>query len=153
MAVKMGMSVAVGAGGSVSVAGGMDVSVGRGGVSVARIGVFVGRIGVFVEGGLPVGGTGVAVPTSVGSGSDSRTRGVALRNNVTVGVAVRLAVGVAVGRVDVTVGTWEGVRVGTVAVGKGPSSTSAVWAIAVFVRAAPLELSPSTRHGFPNRIT
>lgn len=44
-----------------------------------------------------------------------------------------MAVGVAVGRVGVSVGVSEGVRVGAVEVGKGPRSESAVSARAVLV--------------------
>jgi hypothetical protein len=161
------MSVAVGAGGWVSVAAGIDVLVGgtgvfvgaidvlvgRIGVFVGAIGVFVGRIGVFVEGGLVVGAAGVEVLMPVGSGSGSLSRAVALVKTVAVGVEVRVLVGVAVVMVEVGVGTREGVDVGTVAVGNGPSKAFAVWAIEVFVLAACPAASRPPRHGFPNRVT
>lgn len=150
MAVRIVISVAVGAGGWVSV-GGTGVFVARIGVLVGRIGVLVGRIGVFVEGGRLVGASGVDVPMSVGSGS--RTRGVALTSKVAVGVEVRVRVGVAVAIVEVAVGISDGVDVGAVDVGKGPSRAAAVCAMADFVPAAVLDVSRSWRHGFPNRIT
>jgi hypothetical protein len=147
------MSVAVGAGGWVSVAAGIDVLVGGTGVFVGAIDVLVGRIGVFVEGGLVVGAAGVEVLMPVGSGSGSLGRAVALTKTVAVGVEVRVLVGVAVDMVEVGVGTREGVDVGTVAVGNGPSRAFAVCAIEVFVLDASLAASRPPRHGFPNRVT
>jgi hypothetical protein len=123
--------------------GRMDVGgISVGGTSVGGTGVRVGARDVpvgtkRVEVGRPVGeaGIGVWVPAVVGRGS--RVRAVAVSRKVGVGEGVRVALGVAVGMVDVTVGGSDGVGVGAVEVGKGPKSAFAVRARAVLVVLAP----------------
>ena len=66
-------------------------------------------------------------------GPGAFVRGVNVGIRVLVGLGVRVTVGVAVGMVGVSVGVSEAVDVGTVEVGKGPKSDSAVRARAVLV--------------------
>lgn len=75
----------------------------------------------------------------VGSGVEvCEARGCAVRGvnvgiSVCVGLGVRVTEGVGDGRVEVIVGVLEAVGVGTVDVGNGPNSKSAVRARAVLV--------------------
>lgn len=127
--------ISVGGGGGGWVGG---ISVGGISVGTTEVGgtdVLVGlvRVGlVRVDVAPPVGEAEIGV-----AGKDSRVRWVAVPGKVDVGVGVRVALGVAVGMVDVMVGGSVGVRVGAVEVGKGPRSAWAVRARAVLVLLTP----------------
>lgn len=82
---------------------------------------------------------GTRVASFVAVRAAERLSGVGLRKGVRVleGVMVTDAVRVGVAEIKgVAVGVEEGVLVGSVEVGNGPSSASAVWAMAVLVAAA-----------------
>jgi hypothetical protein len=133
--------------------------VGGGGSTGGSVGGSVGGTSV---GGTLVGGTEVEAGrvgcASVGitgldsSEFESRVRGVEDRIGVGVVVGVRVNVGVAVGNVEVIVGRFDAVAVGTVAVGNGPRRALAVIANAVFVLLTLLSLSALPRIGLPNTM-
>jgi hypothetical protein len=81
-----------------------------------------------------------------------RGRGVDDIIGVGVRVGVRVNVGVALGSVEVIVGRFEAVAVGTVAVGNGPRRALAVEASAVFVLLTSLWLSALPRIGLPSTM-
>ena len=138
----VGMMMVVGGGGGGSVGGGAEVL-------VAGTDVFVRGMDVFVRGtevrvGLTDVGANVEMPVAVAPGW--WVRDVAVGRKVAVGVGVRVEVGVGVGIVEVMVGISDGVCVGTVEVGNGPSRASDVSASAVLVLAA-LPNAPASMSG------
>ena len=131
-----------------------------GGIIVGTTDVLVGgtevRVGlVRVEVARAVGEAEIGVLVAVGKAS--RVRSVGVAGKVDVGVGVRVTVGVGVGMVEVIVGGSEGVYVGAVDVGKGPSSAFAVSARAVLVLLAlctePNPLAGSLKANQKYRIT